>query len=127
MKTQSHEQTTDTQLVDRAKAGHWDAFETLTTRYEQAVYSLAVRVLWDARLAEEVTQRTFIAAIKGLKALPRQTGFGAWLLSLASHEILKLARLRPACGKEQADTPSDSGCSRRLWTQLNVSESAISA
>jgi hypothetical protein len=33
--------TTDSDLVQRAKAGYLDAFEALTTRYERRVYSLA--------------------------------------------------------------------------------------
>ena len=37
-------ETTDAELVQRAKAGELDAFELLTTRHEERVYALAMRI-----------------------------------------------------------------------------------
>jgi hypothetical protein len=45
MTNQTTPEVSDTDLVARAKAGELDAFEVLTNRYEQRVYSLALRML----------------------------------------------------------------------------------
>jgi hypothetical protein len=54
-------EVSDTALVARAKAGELDAFEALTNRYEQRVYSLALRMLRQEQDAEDVTQQTFLS------------------------------------------------------------------
>ena len=56
----------DAELVARAQAGELDAFEALTQRYEQRVYSLALRMLRHEQDAEDVTQQTFLSALEGL-------------------------------------------------------------
>jgi RNA polymerase sigma-70 factor, ECF subfamily len=55
--------TGDTQLVQRAKLGDLEAFEALISRYEQRVYSLALRMLRQEQDAEDVTQQTTLSAL----------------------------------------------------------------
>ena len=52
MTNQMIQEPSDGDLVQRAKAGHLDAFELLTTRHERRVYSLALRILRQEQDAE---------------------------------------------------------------------------
>jgi len=83
---------TDVELVNRAKAGELDAFETLTTRYEQRVFSLAMRMLRQEQDAEDVTQQTFLSALENLNGFRGEASFATWLFRIATHAALKVIR-----------------------------------
>ena len=87
-------QTTDLELVRRARAGELDAFEALTNRYEQRVYSLALRMLRQEQDAEDVTQQTLLSALEKLNGFRGDASFATWLLRIASHAALKVIRKR---------------------------------
>jgi len=82
----------DADLVLRARAGELDAFERLTNRYEQRVYSLALRILRHEQDAEDVTQQTFLNALEHLNGFRGEACFATWLLRIATHAALKVIR-----------------------------------
>lgn len=85
-------EVTDGELVKRAQAGELDAFETLTTRYEQRVFSLAMRMLRQEQDAEDVTQQTFLSALENLSSFRGEASFATWLFRIATHAALKVIR-----------------------------------
>ena len=87
-------ETSDIELVQRAQAGELDAFEALTSRYEQRVFSLALRMLRQEQDAEDVTQQTFLSALENLDGFRGEASFSTWLLRIASHAALKVIRKR---------------------------------
>jgi RNA polymerase sigma-70 factor, ECF subfamily len=84
----------DAELVQRAKAGDLAAFEALTERHEQRVYSLAMRMLRQEQDAEDVTQQTFLSALEHLDGFRAEASFSTWLLRIATHAALKIIRKR---------------------------------
>jgi len=80
--------------VQIAKAGDLAAFEALTDRYEQRVYSLALRMLRQEQDAEDVMQQTFLSALEHLDGFRGESSFSTWLLRIAAHEALKIIRKR---------------------------------
>src|ERR1039458_9381903 len=92
MTNQTTPAASDTDLVTRAKAGELDAFEALTNRYEQRVYSLALRMLRQEQDAEDVTQQTFLSAVENLDGFRGEASFATWLLRIATHAALKVIR-----------------------------------
>ena len=95
----------DKELVARAQAGELDAFEALTHRYEQRVYSLALRMLRQEQDAEDVTQQTFLSALENLGGFRGDASFATWLLRIATHAALKVIRKRkglPTVSLEEA-------------------------
>jgi RNA polymerase sigma-70 factor, ECF subfamily len=84
----------DAELVRRAQAGEMEAFEALTTRHEQRVFSLAMRMLRQEQDAEDVTQQTFLSALEHLDGFRGESSFATWLLRIASHAALKVIRKR---------------------------------
>jgi RNA polymerase sigma-70 factor (ECF subfamily) len=87
-------ETTDLELVQRAQAGELDAFEALTTRYEQRIFSLALRMLRQEQDAEDVTQQTFLSALENLRGFRGEASFATWLFRIATHAALKVIRKR---------------------------------
>jgi len=86
--------TPDGELVEFAKKGDLNAFEALTDRYEQRVYSLALRVLRQEQDAEDVTQQAFLSALENLGGFRGEASFSTWLLRIATHAALKVIRKR---------------------------------
>jgi RNA polymerase sigma-70 factor (ECF subfamily) len=84
----------DAELVRRAKAGELSAFEVLTARHEQRVYTLALRMLHHEQDAEDVTQQTFLSALENLAGFREEARFSTWLLRIATHAALKVLRKR---------------------------------
>src|ERR1017187_270545 len=92
MTNQTTPEISDKELVARAKAGELDAFEALTHRYEQRVYSLALRMLRHQQDAEDVTQQAFLSALENLAGFRGDASFATWLLRIATHAALKVIR-----------------------------------
>jgi RNA polymerase sigma-70 factor, ECF subfamily len=101
---------TDADLVGRAQGGELTAFETLVDRYEQRVYSLALRILRHEQDAEDVTQQTFLSALEGLNGFRGDASFPTWLLRIATHAALKVIRKRKGLetvSLEEATEPAE--------------------
>jgi len=94
MVKQEQLESEDLDLVNRAKAGDLEAFETLTRRYERRVYSLALRMLRQEQDAQDVTQQTFLSVLDNLSGFRGEASFSTWLLRIASHAALKVIRKR---------------------------------
>ncbi len=103
-------ETPDDELVRLAKAGGLDAFEALTSRYEQRVYGLAMRMLRQEQDAEDVTQQTFLSVLENLHGFRGEASFSTWVLRIASHAALKIIRKRKGLNTislEEATEPAD--------------------
>ena len=71
------------QLISESIAGDEHAIEALLRQYETGVYRLALSIVDDASDANEVTQETFIAALRSLRNYQEKSSFKAWLYTIA--------------------------------------------
>lgn len=104
--------TSDADLVHRAKGGELAALETLVSRYETRVYSLALRILRQPEDAQDVTQETFLSVVEHLADFRGEARFSTWLLRIATHAALKVLRKRrglETVSLEAATDPPASG------------------
>ncbi len=71
------------------------AFEVLYRRYLDRVYAYAFYALGDHHDAEDATERTFLAAMRGIRGY-RDTGAGfrAWLFRIAHNTVANAYRIR---------------------------------
>ena len=100
----------DAELVRRAQGGELEAFEALTNRYEQRIYSLAMRMLRQEQDAEDVTQQAFLSALENLGGFRGDASFATWILRIATHAALKVIRKRKGLDTvslEEATEPAD--------------------
>lgn len=84
----------DLELVRRAQAGEFAAFEELVGRFQNRVYALAYRIVGEAHDAEDVTQQTFLSLVEHVRAFRGESAVAGWVLRIAANHALKLLRKR---------------------------------
>ncbi len=96
-------------LVERAQQGELPAFNQLVLRYQDGVYSLALRMLGAQEPAEDATQEAFIRAWQRIDSF-RGGSFRSWLFTivanLARDELRRRAR-RPQTSLDAARDDPD--------------------
>ena len=80
-------------LVGRAQHGELPAFNAIVLRYQDAVYSLVLRMLAQREAAEDVTQEAFVAAWRRLDTF-RGGSFRSWLFTIAANRARDELRRR---------------------------------
>ena len=86
-------QRTDSELLrDYVEGRSESAFAELVNRYVALVYSVALRVVVDAQLAEDVTQTTFTILAREARHLAGRAMLSSWLHRTASNQAAKLVR-----------------------------------
>ena len=70
-------------LISECIAGNEAAIESLVRQYETGVFRLALSIVGDQADANEITQETFIAALRSLHSYQEQKSFKAWLYTIA--------------------------------------------
>ncbi len=70
-------------LIAECIAGNEAAIEMFVRQYETGVFRLALSIVGDPAEANEVTQETFIAALRALPAYQEKKSFKAWLYTIA--------------------------------------------
>ena len=90
-----YQELEDHQLIHWIALAEKEALEALYGRYSSSVYSLAMYMLKQEALAEEVTQDIFLniwlkaSSYKSDRGAPR-----AWIMSVAHHKIVDVIRSR---------------------------------
>jgi RNA polymerase sigma factor (sigma-70 family) len=79
-------------LRDYAERRSESAFAELVSRHLELVYSVALRVVVDAHLAEDVTQTTFAILAREARHLTGRALLSSWLHRTASNQAAKLVR-----------------------------------
>lgn len=70
-------------LITECIAGNEAAIEIFVHQYEASVFRLALSIVGDPAEASEVTQETFITALRSLPAYQEKQSFKAWLYTIA--------------------------------------------
>ena len=83
------------ELVIAARDGHAVAFATLYARFHRAVHAVALARVALAD-AGDVVQDVFADAWQKLPALREPAAFAGWLMTMARHRAIDVARRRPA-------------------------------
>jgi RNA polymerase sigma-70 factor (ECF subfamily) len=71
------------QWIKGCLEGETGAIEHFVGAYQQAVYRLALSILDDPEEAEDSTQETFLAALRGLASFKGDCAFTTWLYAIA--------------------------------------------
>ena len=88
-------------LVSQCIAGNEEAIEYLFREHEAGVYKLALSIVDDPADASEVTQKTFMSALKAMHSYKEKQTFKAWLYTITVNHSRSLLRKRRTLGKLQ--------------------------
>ncbi|MDQ3621464.1 MAG: sigma-70 family RNA polymerase sigma factor [Verrucomicrobiota bacterium] len=106
-------------LRDYARNGLGAAFSELVRRHLDLVYSAAVRIVVDRHLAQDVTQRVFVALAKDAWKLASRTVLSSWLhvttRNLAAKTVRTEVRRR---AREQEVTTMESISADSVWDHI---------
>lgn len=87
----------DRDLVSRVGRGDEEAFRRLFDRYAPAANALALRVVRQAHLAEEIVQESFMSVWRNPEGYDRARGsVRAWLMGTVHHRAVDLVRREEA-------------------------------
>ena len=93
------ERADDAVLIAQIAKAHADALEVLYTRYNRLVFSVALAVVGDRNVAEEVTLDVFMRVWRGAKTYrPARAKVRTWLMVIARNhaiDVLRRRRRRP--------------------------------
>lgn len=78
--------TDDAVFIDKLKAGDEAAFETLIDRYSGDIYALLYRLTENTEEASDLTQDTFLRALKAIKTFRGDSELKTWLFRIAINE-----------------------------------------
>ncbi|MFE9906463.1 RNA polymerase sigma factor [Streptomyces achromogenes] len=95
-KINSPAETPDLELIARAAAGDRDAFATLYNDHRSDVFRSLARRTRDHALAEDLTQETFLRALRRIDTFrhrPTTGGFAGWLSAIARNLYLDHLKL----------------------------------
>ena len=82
------------EIIASIRAGSTHLFHDLIRPYERKVYAMALALVKNREDAEDVTQESFLKAMRNLDLFRSEARFSTWLISIALNEAR--ARLRRA-------------------------------
>lgn len=83
-------------LISECIAGNQAAIETFVRQYETGVFRLALSIVGDQVEANEITQETFISALRSLRSYKEKKSLKAWLYTIALNQSRSHLRKRKA-------------------------------
>lgn len=83
---------TDTEIVQRVKAGDTEAFGLAVARYTEPIYNLIRRIVRDDARAEDLTQETFVSAYEHLDRFRGDSALATWLYRIAYNRAVGACR-----------------------------------
>jgi len=82
----------DQTAVTRCLAGDSAAFEELVVRYQQVLFTVAVRMLGNEEDARDAAQTTFVKVFENLRTYDPRHRFFSWIYRILMNECLNVRR-----------------------------------
>ena len=81
-------------LIERARAGDQDAFESIVRAYEKLLYNISLRMLGSPEDASDAVQEAFLRAYTSLASYRGEGKLSGWLCRIANNICLDALRRR---------------------------------
>lgn len=82
----------DNEIVETVLSGNEENYRELVLRYQQKVYSVALKITYNKTDAEDITQEVFIQAYKSLSSFKFNSQFSTWIYRIAVNKCLDWKR-----------------------------------
>src|SRR5689334_25255555 len=103
MSSAEREAATASALVDAAKKGDKQAFESLVKRYRKRIFALALHITGSASEADDIAQEVFLKAYRALAEFEGRSEFFTWVYRMTVNRSLNARRDRARRGEEPDD------------------------
>ena len=74
--------------------GDASAFDEIYNRTRKSVYYVALSILRDKALAEDVMQTTYMRVLKNIQSYTLGTNASAWIIKIAKNEAINMKKVR---------------------------------
>ena len=85
-RTVSARSAVEIEFIERLKNGDAQAFDTLVIRFSDDIFGLLFRLTQDAEEAADLTQETFLSALKAVGKFRGEADLKTWLFRIAINE-----------------------------------------
>jgi RNA polymerase sigma-70 factor (ECF subfamily) len=99
----------DRALAEALQRGEEDAVRTIYARYASLVFTVAMRILHDRQLAEDVVQHTFLQAWRAADRFEPGRDFAPWLATIARRRAIDVQRYEHRRPTERLDDGESTG------------------
>jgi RNA polymerase sigma factor (sigma-70 family) len=118
----------DAELAIAFLAGGDRALEGVYRRWSSLIYTLALRSLGDSGDAEDVTQKTFVAAWTGRTNFdPTRARLSAWLVGIAKNKIADTHEARARIRRLQEQLAATSTLSEWITAGTDIADTLVVA
>jgi RNA polymerase sigma-70 factor (ECF subfamily) len=97
----------DVELVDRLRVGDESAFVTLVGLYQPRMLRLAETTVGSRAVAEEVTQDTWLAVLRGVERFEGRSSLKTWLFHILLNRARSAASREQRAGRPDEDIVED--------------------
>jgi len=98
----------ENQIIEQVKHGNTEAFRILVDRYRDAVYGLALRMVFNREEAEELAQDAFIKVFNAIGSYRGDSRFSTWLYRITYNTCISHLRKKTPVQVELNETHSSS-------------------
>jgi len=115
--TETGAEVEDSRLIESLRAGCERAYEELLTRFQQPVYTLALRLLSDQSEASDVVQEVFLKVFRNIGNFRGQSTLKTWIYRITVNEAHNTRRwfFRHRRREVELDTDPDE---MRNWKEI---------
>ncbi|MFC5049154.1 RNA polymerase sigma factor [Rubritalea spongiae] len=93
----------DQELVRRAQAGNYEAFDRLVTRHRGKVYAMIVNMVHNDADAWDYSQDAFVKAWKALPKFENRAAFSTWMFRIAHNVVYDAMRRKKMQSEGELD------------------------
>ena len=99
----------EAELIERAKQGDAQAFQSLYDKHKRRVYSLCLRMTSNTAEAEDLTQEAFLQLFRKIGTFRGESAFSTWLHRLSVNVVLMHLRKKslPVVSLEETTQPGE--------------------
>jgi len=81
-------------LITLCKLGNTNAQFEIYNQFNKAMYSIALKIVNDKVLVEDILQESFLKAFMSLHAFKNEASFGSWLKKIVMNESIDILKKR---------------------------------
>ena len=81
-------------FIKKFMNGDASAFDEVYNRTRKSVYYVALSILRDKALAEDIMQTTYMRVLKNIQSYTLGTNASAWIIKIAKNEALNMKKVR---------------------------------